>query len=222
MKSKKFSFAFYGGATYAFRNDGSANRSVHLSLNPSESYHDVAFPSSRERGAIAKNAGFYVEFRVRKNLFLNLGLNYSQVFYQTKNNTTFYITSKGNASPNTFYATTNELQIKERYYFLSVPICVSYRLHHKKFAYSFGGGLSLGAYRNEIIEGYGAHGTTYDQTPRDFNDKRMIQLTGAVLARFGIYHTVGKYIVIGLEPEYKYYMLSEGLSILALNLVIKF
>ena len=174
---KQFSFAVYAGGMYSFRHDAQNMRTLNVTNTPGEDYQTVSYPSRAEKGVATKNTGIYFEFRQRKKLFLNFGLNYRQVFYETKSNTIFYLMLKGDASPHPLYDTTSNLKIQERYYFVSIPICVYYRLNRGKNYYTFGGGVSLVACKSIIIE---TPGWQYGSAREVYGDHNPFVVSGKI------------------------------------------
>jgi hypothetical protein len=216
---KRFSFAMYAGGMYSLRHDAKNMRTLSVTNTPGEDYQTVRYSSRAEKGVATKNAGIYFEFRQRKKLSLNLGLNYTQVFYETKSNTTFYLMLEGDASPHPYYDTTSNLKIQERYYFVSIPICLSYRLNRGKNYYTFGGGVSLVACKSIIIE---TPGWQYGSDREVYGNDKPITYTGKLFARAGMFRNIGHGMSTGLESEFVFYPNQYNLFTAGLNLVMKF
>jgi hypothetical protein len=218
-QGKRFSFGIYYGLAYSFRIEPEKMTTLTFNNPDGERAGDsFKYPSSSIKGMLNDNVGIHFEFRLRKNVFLNTGLNYTKVSYITKDSTTIYTSHWDITSPIIKYGTTRTLQIKENYYFISLPICVYYRLNVKKNYYTFGGGLSLSNYRSEIIISSRA---TYVHKGID-NKNKSIELMGAALARFGIFRTINVGMALGFETEFKYYMLDNKMATIGGNLILKF
>lgn len=221
VKSKRVSFGIYAGRVYPSRQNGSGMRTLGLSNTPDEDSHSVTFPASSEKGVAGTNAGFYLEVQPAPeiNFFFSIGLNYTQISYETKNNTTFYLSFHGNASPYTFYDTTTHLQIKENYQFFSLPLSVYYRIKGKYFSYSFGGGASLAVYWSNLIE---TPGVQYGTKQTQYKGDDPFGVVGTLFIKIGAYLNLDKTMLLGFEPEFKHYDTNKKSFTLGGNLVLKF
>jgi hypothetical protein len=217
-KGKFFSFAIHGGLAYSLRTYPQKMRS--LSYNSPSGYHHGAtyqFDARKVKGVLTGNVNLGFEFRLRKSLYLELGLNYSKVAYQIRDSVRCYTTTWYDSSPKVYQDTVNNFKFREEYYFASLPVGLFYRLDRDEHFYTFGAGAAFTVlFRSATFVNYSmASNNAYTYSP--------VISSPIVFAKAGAFGKLDGGKALGFELEFKYYgnFRSSDLFTLGGNLVLK-
>ena len=217
---KKIHFKVFISPFYSLEHTQSGMTQLSLSNTPSEDIQHLTYASKDEKGMLGYEIGVLTEMSVSKNVFIDFGLSYGKINYQTIPNTIIYVSQTSQFMPVSNYST-NYIQVKHIYTYFSVPIIFNYQFKKEKFVYSLGAGVSsylLSASTEETPgEQYGEQQTIY---------KEVGKINLSLILNAGFSKHINKVLDFGIEPNFKYYLANVSnqfkLFTLGANVFLKF
>ncbi len=204
----KFSFS----PAYSFNISKSFQTTIITSYP--DSYVKYTFDNKKEVGDMGYNFGFMLDVKCDKFLRIETGIIREVMNYKINKNTVFLTESYGDqhAGPPVF-VTRNDISIKQKYIFFSIPLIFDYNINHKKLFYKVGSGLSfdlLTSYYSDFTPDFASGSRTrrYTYHISSFPNYTIIQFYSFIL-NLGICYQSRKNFVAGIEPNIKYYFKSN-------------
>jgi len=124
-KDRKIYFKVFYAPSYCFKKTQSDTTQLLLTNTPQEDVRFLTYNSKDEIGLYGYEMGFLSEILLSKNVFIDIGLSYERMGYRTRKNAEVYVKQTYQMFPYVSYDTTNSVQIKRTYNFISVPLTIT-------------------------------------------------------------------------------------------------
>lgn len=194
----KLSFA----PTFNFMKNDNNTAGIALRSYGDDSGAYYTFDAKREEGNLGHAVSALIEFRLIKQLFLDVGFSSERLNYKTRNNTVFYVTSSWVGHPPShgyIY-----VDIEQQYRFISFPLVLNYNIPVNRLSFTLGIGTSY-----NLLQRFQTtfHDSIYLQVFKypDLQYKVQNPSSISLIINAGVGYHASKFLELGIETQFKYY-----------------